>query len=475
MLRLITLFLLAIHCLPAPAQSGELPPAVEERVAELTYRFLFPGALEDPPGEHRQVPDNDAGLAEMVTCDYRHVALVDLVERFRSAEPWTGPTVDCPSCKPGRPVTRDCEVCHGAKTLPCDTCTGPMAQRLFGIRAAAESEQHYGRLFWIGELLDVGTLAPDRKGWPIGVGHVHDEMFESFSSCWNCETKEQRECPRCEGDGERKCYACLGKGKVKRACADCGGAGVLPDPSALTAAQWRECSWCAGAGARPCGECVLSELELSQRRTTVLDTLSALIAGLPSCTTESGSFAVGLPGVKVVPCPTCLGERKAWCGPCEGTGEVRCHNCVTFKIKDPKTCTTCRGRAAPDCVKCEGKGERECPDCDGERERESVCTACQGFLLRACEGCFRSGTRHWELGAEIAAKADDPNRAVALQAMALERFDGFERERLVYQEFMGIDWVTGKILGLRDVVKDLEKRRKALGRDLDAYREEAAK
>ena len=248
------------------------------------------------------------------------------------------------------------------------------------------------------------------------------------------DTTFQVRCPDCK-EGTWTCRPCKGKGKEVRACGDCNGEAVLPDPALRAKGDLQTCGWCEGLGSRFCSEL-------------------------------GGKVHEG--EAKDVPCFVCKGKKKRSCSRCAGSKKVACSACQGFgkvvsKIvygQDPKfkKCGACRGSGLDKCTSCKGKGKIECVTCDGRGKLEPQCYLCLGDGRVACVGCFRSSARSWEVEAQVLEAAGLYEEAARRYDVVAARLNAHAAERLAFEEAAGFDYVFGRKTEGDEVATDCQQR-----------------
>ena len=390
----------------------------------------------------------------------REAALLELEARARFSTAWEGARIPCPTCKPGRLLKQICLACAGAGEVACTRCVGDAALQLSQTRNAAEGREHLGVFYWWRWLTTYAKVERDKDGFAIGGGTLPCPRFgfpgHKDERCKECKGKDVIKCDDCKGKGAQKCVACKGKGAVERTCGDCGGAGELPDPAGYSSAELATCLWCAGSEVRACRDCLGADAK--DERTAYDLAKRALAQWLSSDENKAAKDdRWKLPGGVMGDCPTCAKQGKVDCDGCRGSGFSLCTDCKgAGTINTPTgviSCPYCSSKGTVDCETCAKKGEIVCPACAGQKSRLIGCRTCNGLVWRACEGCFRSGARQWELNAEHLETSGALDLAAACQAVAVERLKERATLRQLYLAVVGLDWLTAKPLTAEELTQ----------------------
>ena len=486
MLRALTLLLACLAALafvPPQDVSDHTPQPKEVAAGKAAL------VDRDRPNQNR-LAERDVHVA---LSPVRTAALLDLGRRALLSEAWAGPLVDCPTCRDGKPVVQQCLDCFGAGEVACRSCAGPAPARLARAHSPVEVRGEFGAFLWWSWLNTYTNLERDRDGHAIGSGRLRcprkGAPGHADGKCKLCRGKDTLACDPCRAKGVTKCLPCKGRGEIARACGDCGGFGELPQPPVLEEGEHLACLWCGGGAVRACRDCVVeaedsksvsSEAEAFARARVLYD------AWLSGDFVDAKQSLRALPGLVDAACPTCAAGGEVLCQTCSGTGELMCADCRGTGDVASSTgtiqCPFCRGKTLVECAECLGEGEATCAACSGEEERAVPCATCAGFLWRECPGCFRGGSQHWAVNAQIEeglmhAKEGDPaahaQTAVANAATRVARHPSWAHERALYHAVVGLDWVTAQPLTsaeldaaiakeLAEATADLKRMRKAL-------------
>lgn len=436
--------LTAVFVEPSPAQDAKVVIAHKKALSEM--------------GEGNRLDPIDNVLRVNKA---REAALLKLEARAQLSTAWEGARMACPTCKPGRLLKQTCLACAGAGEVACTRCVGEAALQLAQTRNTAEGREHLGVFYWWRWLTTYAKVERDKDGFAIGSGTLPCPRFglpgHKDERCKECKGKDVIKCDDCKGKGAQKCVACKGKGAVERVCGDCGGLGELPDPVGLTSAELATCLWCAGSEVRACRDCVAAEAK-GERAAFEL-TKRAFAEWLSSDANKAVTDdRWPLPGGFMGDCPTCSKRGKIDCGTCRGSGLSLCTDCKgAGTINTPTgviSCPYCSSKGTVECQTCEQKGEIVCPACAGQKARLIGCRTCNGLMWRACEGCFRSGARQWELNATRLEASGALKLAVACRELAVERLKERATLRQLYLAVVGLDWLTAKPLTPEELTVD---------------------
>jgi len=320
--------------------------------------------------------------------------------------------VTCQRCDGKGKHAEPCIDCAGAGSVMCWRCASPFARPRFEEREEGRSIEEVAETFARLDALEAELAAkpimeklnagrgPGMAACPA-VGCIGGALFGA-GECKNCEGVGAVPCPDCtKTKGRRACGPCSGEGSVVRACEDCAGAAVVPDPRKATDVS--TCAWCDGTSRRPCVDC--------DEHGLVED----------ACWKCAGSGRLA--------CKDCLGTMRVLCPDCGGEGRV-----VSPKNKKRMTaCKTCKKKGRASCYACEKTGASPCDACDGDGRWERKCATCAGDRATPCMGCFRGRYHHWEATAELLASMGEHAQALRCWEQAERRVEPFWRARMKYR------------------------------------------
>jgi hypothetical protein len=351
-------------------------------------------------------------LVRVVLCLLAAISAQDVPPEHAPEFPTEPPRVACPTCKGAGHAVQSCLDCDGEGELGCQRCnptrtryveidtsqwTGVDADLVARIR---ETNEIYETQRGIENVLSktgaslsgiLGSPQPGKALCPAKCfkGTV---FLRADTPCLYCAGKGLVNCPDCDKKGRQRCTSCKGKGKHERECEDCLGAGQLRDPAAVPSDQRGTCPACAGKGCWPCMEC-----------------------------DEQGK--------RDVSCRPCKGEGWTTCAKCLRSRFIACNKCgasgdltVYYGPKKSNDCDQCEKKGRIPCTACE-KGRTPCERCKRVGHAPQRCSACQGFRLRACQGCTRGGFRSWERAGEMLLRAGNGDAALEYFRLARERVD----------------------------------------------------